>query len=310
MPDLVDVCATALGVTRDGVLDIARVAPYRIRRIEVEKRAGGKRIAWQAAIETKGVQYPLIQSYIQCLPVHQASQAFSPGSSILKNAINHRGNRYFLRMDFSNFFPSVKFSAFKKVVLRTKDNFHEFSPATKDSLYLLEKICFARDSSLPIGYASSPYIANCTMFDFDGDIYEMLRTRFSGANASYTRYADDLTFSTNIKGVCREIYGSVRKIVENFRSIDLEINHEKTHFGSVAKGTAYITGIHMLGFGRMAATKSLRSDARFLLSLKKNGKLREGDQKRLIGLLAHLKQIDPSFYTKLAGDFYGSFPHS
>ncbi|WP_158753303.1 reverse transcriptase domain-containing protein [Dyella sp. S184] len=310
MLDLLDICSSALGTTRENALVIARTAPYRLKRIEIPKQDGSKRITWQAAIETKGLHYPLIQYYLRQLPAHPASQAFSPGSSIIKNAGIHLGNKYFLRIDFSDFFPSIKFNSFKKIINQTKSIFENFNTATPESMLLLEKACFAKDSSLPIGYATSPYIANCTMFEFDREIIDLLRAKFASANVTYTRYADDLVFSTNIKNACRDIYDVIVQFVKKYRAIDLTINHKKTHFGSVPKGTAYVTGVHMLESNRTAATKTLRSEARFLLSLRKKNKLDDDEQKRLFGLLAHIRQIDPAFYTKLASDFHVAFPHT
>jgi RNA-directed DNA polymerase len=308
LDDLVDVCALALGTTRESTMSIARIAPYRMRRLELTKRDGSKRIIWQAAIETKGIQYPLIYNYLQHLPIHSASQAFSPGSSIKKNATHHLGHRYFLRMDFSNFFPSIKFDSFKKVITANKDKFAAVNTSSPDSLFLIKNICFSRNEALPIGYATSPYVANCAMFDFDSKLSELLGSKISATDVTYTRYADDLIFSTNEKGTCRDIYALTADFIKKYKPLSLTLNHQKTHFGSTAKGTAYVTGVHILDSKRTAATKSLRSEARFLLSLTKVKNLEEDEQRKLVGLLAHIRQIDPSYYTKLASDFFQTFP--
>lgn len=308
MDDLADVCASIIGTNRNAVLSIAKSAPYRFKKIFIPKRNGsGTRTIWQAAIETKGIHYSLIPAYLQKLPVHKASQAFSPGASIKKNALIHAKNRYILRIDLRDFFPSITFNSFKKIVVSTKGIFHEFDPTTIDSLFILERSCFDRSGRLPIGYATSPYIANCTMFAFDHDLERALVKKYGESNISYTRYADDLIFSTNEKGLSRRIYYDVIHFINRYSGVKLTVNNEKTHFGSVAAGSAYVTGTHILKPGKIAATKSLRSDARFLLSLAKRKTLKTEDRNRLRGLLAHLRHIDPAYYTKLATDFHTEF---
>lgn len=309
MPDLVDVCAAALGTSRSVTLAVARSAPHRFKRFEIKKRSGGVRTIWQAAVETKGLHYPIIDAFLKNLPLHSASQAFSPGSSIKKNADAHRGNAYFLRIDLADFFPSITFAAFRPLVVQSKELFSTFDPSTRDSLFLLEKACFDRSSRLPIGYATSPFIANHALYDLDRTIVTELNALAGGNAIVYTRYADDLVFSTNVRGACREIYVQVKELIQKYNKIRLIINEEKTRFGSAAKGTAFVTGVHVLTGDRLAAPMSLRADARFLLALSKKKVLSQADKKRLIGLLAHIRHIDPRYYTKLAADFFSVFPY-
>lgn len=307
MNDLVDACAEDLGLDRQVVLRLAKSAPYRIRRTEIEKNGGGKRVIWQAAIETKGIHYALISNYLSHLPIHSASQAFSPGSSIKKNARLHAGNRYFLRIDLENFFPSISFESFKRIIEEHSSLFN-FHTESTDTYALISGSCFDRKGRLPIGYATSPFIANAVMLPFDRGLTDALNKKFGSHTFVYTRYADDLVLSTNLKGASREAHLLVREYVARYTSPKLWVNHKKTHFGSTAKGTAYVTGIHMLTDRRTAATKKLRGDVRFLLSLLKTKKIPNKDFSRLLGLLAHLKNIDPAYYTKLSADFYSVFP--
>lgn len=307
MSDLVGLCSDYLGIERAELMRLSLIAPNRMRRDEIYKRSGGKRVIWQAAIETKGIHYSLIENYLNDLPVDKASQAFSLGSSIKKNAHLHLGNRYFLRVDFKDFFPSIDFNSFKKIVQKNASRFN-FETTSDACLLLLRGACFDRELRLPIGYATSPFIANATMQPFD----EMLRSKLSdsfGLNTFvYTRYADDIVLSTNVRGVSRKAYSLLEQMINFYPGAKLSVNRDKTHFGSTLKGTAYVTGVHMLPDGRTAATKQLRNKTRFLLSLLKVKRIPPEEYSSLIGLLAHIRHIDPAFYTKLASDYYSVFP--
>ncbi|MBB1088898.1 RNA-directed DNA polymerase [Lysobacter sp. SG-8] len=278
-----------------------------MKRFELSKRGGGRRTIWRAAIETKGLQYSLIKNYLEHLPVHAASQAFSPGSSIKKNASIHVGNHYFLRVDLKDFFPSLTFENLRKATLSSNAKF-DFSLEGSDSFALIQGACFDRDGKLPIGYSTSPFIANVVMFEFDESLEVTLQSEFGAGNFNYTRYADDMVFSTSTRGVCRKAYRKIKNFVADFDGASLSVNDRKTHFGSTGKGTAFVTGVHMLPNGKLAATRQLRERVKFLLYLLTKKRIPEKEYSQLIGLLAHLRSVDPAYHTKLSTDFYSVFP--
>ncbi|HGX9806669.1 TPA: reverse transcriptase domain-containing protein, partial [Klebsiella pneumoniae] len=89
------------------------------------------------------------------------------------------------------FFPSIKFSDFEYAFTRYRDRI-EFTPEyDKELLQLIKTICFISDGTLPIGFPTSPIIANFVARELDEKLTQKLNA-IDKLNATYTRYADDI----------------------------------------------------------------------------------------------------------------------
>ena len=62
------------------------------------------------------------------------------------------------------------------------------------------------------------------MYEFDDFVASEAQER----GISYTRYADDLAFSSNVPQVLREMEGVVEQALANIRKPRLALNHTKT----------------------------------------------------------------------------------
>lgn len=107
-------------------------------------------------------------------------------SNIHQNALPHVGKKYLLNLDLKEFFPSIKARRVKQ--LFSEAPFH-FSNEVSTALALLCTI----DGRLPIGAPTSPILSNFICLGMD-DALTNLATKLDW---NYTRYADDLTFSSN-----------------------------------------------------------------------------------------------------------------
>lgn len=137
-----------------------------------------------------------MREILDFLPIHNAVMAYEKNSSIKKNAQSHQSKEYLVKMDFKNFFPSIKGGDLVRHIQKFSDN--SFS---REALIDILLITCIKDGDanyhLSIGAPSSPKLSNSIMFDFDDNV-----TKWCEENEIvYTRYADDLTFSTNKKGV-------------------------------------------------------------------------------------------------------------
>jgi retron-type reverse transcriptase len=115
---------------------------------------------------------------------HLAAHGFVPGRSIVTHAQAHVGKSVVVRLDIENFFPSVSFR-------RVRQLFEAIGyPSTVAAS--LANLC-TLDGKLPQGAITSPDVSNLVLRNLD--------RRLSGLGADrgfgYTRYADDLTFSSN-----------------------------------------------------------------------------------------------------------------
>ena len=121
----------------------------------------------------------LILKNLYKIKPHPSNHGFIPGKSIVTNACHHIGRAYVLSVDIKNFFPSTTTDKLVKIIDR-------FYPNQKNNIpYLVYK------NHIPQGAPTSPYLANFALYDFD----EKLSRYLEEFNASYTRYADDITIS-------------------------------------------------------------------------------------------------------------------
>ena len=117
---------------------------------------------------------------------HPASHGFVPGRSVLTNALPHAGHRFVLNLDLRDFFPSTSVGRVMAVL-----QLPPFSLA-KEGAYLVANLC-CDQGSLPQGAPTSPLLTNAVCQRLDRRL-QQLATRH---RCTYTRYADDLTFSCN-----------------------------------------------------------------------------------------------------------------
>ncbi|MCG5527740.1 MULTISPECIES: retron St85 family RNA-directed DNA polymerase [Halorhodospira] len=246
----------------------------------------------------KLVQYWTIKNILHSLPVHEAATAFKPGSSIRENAFRHRDGQYFVKMDVTNFFPSIKSDDFFSVLSRMQHAEADPLLDSKDDEDFLDAMF--RNRACEIGYPASPHIANIVMFEKDTRIDNALRDRKQEfGNSTYTRYADDITVSIDQKGYKDEITRLVSGVVEDDSEPTLKINPNKTRFGTRRGGGAFVTGLRVLPEGRLTLHKSYKDDVRFLLKLYEQDRLERWQISALQGHLNYCSFADPDFYTRL-----------
>jgi RNA-directed DNA polymerase len=209
-------------------------APTRVHYVsfDVPKRSGGLRRLSAPHQKLAAAQKWILTNILNLLPIHDNAHGFVARRSVLTNADPHVGAKVVINADLSNFFPTITFP-------RVEGVFRKFgySPAVSTILALLctecprqalklgETIYFAATGprALPQGACTSPAISN--------QIAEKLDRRMSAMasklNWKYTRYADDLTWSTT-----GDVAPSVGYILARMRHIvddeGFALNHEKT----------------------------------------------------------------------------------
>jgi retron-type reverse transcriptase len=166
----------------------------------VPKKSGGTRILSAPHRTLAAAQRWVLNNIVSRLHVESPAHGFLPSRSILTNAKPHCGKGVVVNLDLENFFPSVTFP-------RVRSVFHRigYSPAVATILALLCTECPRRiveydgrkyhvalgPRGLPQGACTSPGLSN--------QVARRLDRRLQGLAAklglTYTRYADDITFS-------------------------------------------------------------------------------------------------------------------
>jgi hypothetical protein len=174
----VEELARRLGV---GEAELRALAP-RYRQFEIKKRSGGRRVIEEPEEQLKRVQRLILRRLLGRLRSHAAAHGFERRHSIVTAALPHARRAVVLRMDVQDFFPSTRAKRVQSYFRRTGWG--------AEASALLTKLCTHREG-LPQGAPTSPRLSNLVNFRLDARLDALARTH----GASYTRYADDMTFS-------------------------------------------------------------------------------------------------------------------
>lgn len=207
--------ATALGISipRLRWLAFHNEAATRLHyiRFTVPKKSGGTRELAAPHKTLAACQLWILDNILRKVPAHDAAHGFIPSRSTVTCAAAHVGKHTVLNADLTNFFPTITFPRVKGIFQQLG-----YSPAAATILALLcteaprktvslaGKKYFAATGprALPQGACTSPALSNLAARRMDA--------RLSGiANKlswTYTRYADDLTFSADAEPAARAGY--------------------------------------------------------------------------------------------------------
>lgn len=300
MGNLTEILASQLLVPKEQFLKYAATAPIRYKKYQIAKRNGrGSRTIAQPAKELKEIQRFAVELIRSNLPIHESAFAYQPGKGIKKNATLHRRASYLLKMDFNNFFMSITPDLFLHVARDAGIEIDNEDATTLSNIFFWK---LRRNSPLrlSIGAPSSPFISNAVMRQFDEEISSVCRN--SGIN--YSRYADDLTFSTNTKNALFEIPRIVKKLIHEKSMGKITVNSSKTIFSS-RKHNRHVTGITITTEGEL----SLGREKKRLLSSRIHkatlGLLPDSELRSLSGHLGFAHHVEPEFVIRMEKK-YGS----
>ena len=287
-----------LPLSSEELLKFIRSSPMRYKVYFIPKRKPGEfRTIAQPAREVKALQYWVMANILRQFPVHPAATAYREGRNIADNARPHAYNRFLLKLDFKDFFPSIRDTDFKRFLTKN-------APAVTDvEAELLTRILFWRPKGtrhlcLAIGAPSSPLLSNILLFDFDRAV-----SRFcSRLGISYTRYADDLSFSAQASDLLAEAEKQVAGLCTRRRSPRLTLNIEKTVRVS-KKGSRKVTGLVLTNEGRISLGRDLKREISATVHYFLTGKLSKEETLSLRGTLAYANSVEPEFLNRLRAKY-------
>ncbi|MGM0609197.1 MAG: retron St85 family RNA-directed DNA polymerase [Candidatus Muiribacteriota bacterium] len=292
-------------IPQETVSYIIKTAPYRYKEFRIKKKNKNQfRLIAHPSRELKRLQYWVIDNILKDFDIHDKATAYLKGKNILNNAEPHKNNPYMLKLDFKNFFPSIKSQHFE-YFLKNNNTF----TFNEDDIEKLIKILFwspnhdKENLELSIGAPSSPILSNILMYDFDKKVSSFCQKY----NFAYTRYADDLTFSMKEKTHREMIEKKIEEIIQNLNNLDLTINKKKTVYGSMANRRV-VTGLILSNEGKA----SLGRDKKRLISSKihkfLNNNLSKKEIKKLKGTLAYAYSVEPEFIKRMKKKYGNDIP--
>lgn len=153
------------------------------------------------------------------------SHGFERQRSIITNAMMHIGQKNVLNIDLENYFQSFNFGRVRGFFLKNKN----FSLHPEIATAIAKIACF--DDGLPQGSPCSPVITNLITHSLDIRL-AALASKYS---CTYSRYADDITFSTRKRNfpsqIMRElngIYTPGKRLRSEIQRSGFAINDKKT----------------------------------------------------------------------------------
>lgn len=297
---LIQALQEATGLSEAQIHRLIARSPHAYKVYTIPKKSGGTRTIAQPAKETKFLQRWLIQHVFGALPQHESATAYKINASIKNNASAHKENPYLSKFDFENFFPSIKESDliqhFTKYLV---DQFNE------SDIQIIARLCCmsskgSKERQLSIGAPSSPLLSNSLMFDFDTQI----ATWCIDNEFVYTRYADDLTFSTHRKDRASELEAEIRRIIATLVYPKIRLNRKKTiHLSK--KYQRRVTGIIINNDDQLSIGRQRKREISALIHRHSLNMLTSEDTFHLQGLLGFAKDIEPAFVISMRKK-YGS----
>lgn len=248
----------------------------------IPKKSGKLRTISQPSKKLKGLQSWILVNILNKIQVSSSCKGFRKGSSILDNAIPHKGANTVLNIDFKDFFPTVN----------SKQVYNIFKTIGYNKLIstVFTNICVYNDC-LPQGGPCSPMLANLSTWTLDLRIQGYVGKR--GIN--YTRYADDLSFSGLNPSKVVKIIPMIKRIITDE---DFIVNDSKTRVAGSARAkivTGLIINEDNIGIGKQKY-KDLRAKIHHLTLPPEQKNLKLLNQ--ISGWLSYLNSVDKARLAK------------
>lgn len=284
-PEAVAWCANLLQIKEEQLQQILKKVPAHYTVFSLRKRSGGFRAICAPDEQLHAVQQTIYRRILISVPVHPAATGFRPGTSVTENARPHLGKKQVLKVDLHDFFPSIRYT-------RVRALFEETGYPGPIARVLAELCCLKR--KLPQGAPTSPALSNIIALSLDRKMTALAQSR----GLTYTRYADDLTFSGDDFSK-DSLLSSVEQIVEEE---GFTLNRKKTRFLTEHK-RKIITGVSISSGKKLTIPKAkkreIRKNVHFILTkgLKEHqSRIGSTDPvylKRLLGYLSYWHSIEP-----------------
>jgi len=295
--ELYQLLCKELSISRQEIDKFLISAPKMYKIYFIPKRTSGRRRIAHPSKALKKYQRALIPVLKRSLPIHKSAMAYREGVGVKKNARAHLHSKYLLKMDFQNFFHSITPELFFSYL----DLLGFSGLSNGEDRYLLKNLLFHNPSKkdggklmLSVGAPSSPFISNTVLCFFDASLSEIC----SAQGIRYTRYADDLTFSTNNKNTLFPLPNNVKTLLkESFDGL-INVNESKTVFSSKAHNR-HITGVTLTNDDKLSIGRERKRYISSLIHQFSLSQMLDEDVSYLQGLFAFACDIEPIFKDRM-----------
>ena len=199
---------------------VSKVSHY--KRFYIRKKRGGKRLISAPMPRLKKAQHWILQNILNKVTLHSAAHGFVTQRSIVTNATPHLKAELVVNIDLKDFFPTIQYRRVKGIfralgysekiatvlgLLCTESEVDQIALDGRN--YFVAK----GERVLPQGAPTSPALTNILCRKLDARLQGLAQKY----GFTYTRYADDMTFSTS--GEARQhltqLLANVRRIIKD-----------------------------------------------------------------------------------------------
>lgn len=171
----------------------------------IPKKNGTMRIIEAPSDRLKKYQIWIKENILDRMVVSDSAKGFKRNCSILDNAKEHINKELVINIDLKDFFPSITYDMVYEIFVN--------AGYTTGVSHLLTRLCTNKKNVLPQGSPASPIISNIVCSKLDKRLFSLAKKY----KCSYTRYADDITFSGNA-GI-KNMLPTVKKIIAEERFV-------------------------------------------------------------------------------------------
>ena len=161
---------------------------YKYHTFKLPKASGGERLIESPNKKISAIQHQLLSVLEEAYKPHPCAYGYISKRSAFKNACQHMGKKLVLNIDLKDFFPSIHFGRIKGIFQ------HKPFELPPNIASILANICCYK-GHLPQGAPTSPILSNLVSAKMDKQFFNFARSK----RCTYTRYADDITFSFTCK---------------------------------------------------------------------------------------------------------------
>jgi RNA-directed DNA polymerase len=288
------------GLSARDVIRLIESAPARYKVYDIPKRRGGRRTIAQPSKELKLIQRFIVDQKLKAFPVHGSAMGYVEKRNIFANAAAHRENGAILKLDFAEFFPSIRVADWEHFA---RKHSVECIPRTEIGIY--SKILFwglYKGAIVPvclsIGAPSSPALSNILLFDLD----TVLEARAAQLDVVYTRYADDITASADTIEQLERFEGATRRAIGAMRHPKLTLNEDKR--GLYLRGQRrMVTGLIVTPTQEISIGRERKRLISAMLHRASLAVLGRAEMGRLKGLLGFCLATEPAFIGRMRSKY-------
>ncbi len=218
--------------------------------------------------------------------ISQYAHGFLRGKNTVSNSKEHLNKYYLYKFDIEDFFISIKKESIENIFIKIGYE--------KQAAELFSNLC-TYNNALKEGLNTSPLLANLFCYELDADIISSI-----AKNVVYTRYGDDITFSSDENNFIKA--DDLQKILNKY---NLKLNKQKTLF-AIQGQPQYVTGLSISNREYPRVPKRLKRKVRqklYYMNKFFGSNSEEELLKRLYGEIAYIIGIEKDLGEKYKKTF-------